>query len=483
MLLPSFIGREGESKRILDLRKKDKPSLVVLMGRRRIGKSTLIDQIGEKYKNYISIAGLAPREGMDNLDQIRNFHSQLQEHFKKSIPPFLDWYAALSVLAKLSQKGEWLVLLDEISWMGAYDNDFPGQLKVVWDKYFKKNNSMNLVLCGSVSSWIEKNILKNADFVGRVSLQMMLEELPLSACNEFWGAKKNLISSLEKLKILSLTGGVPKYLEEIVTSESAEKNILRLCFTPEGPLFSEFDKIFNEILLKRNATYNKIVRKLADRKYSMSDLARALKFKPNGDFSECLNNLEISGFIKKDAVYDLKGKKQGVARYRLKDNYLRFYFKYIEPNRDKILSGNFSFDSVYQFSNWEVTVGFQFENLILQNLAELYKIMGINPSDIVSASPYLQKASARTKGACQIDLLITTQHKTIYVCEFKVRDQLDPSLIKEVQKKIQTLTIPRGYSVRPILVFEGAMSEKSEQGLKGFFHQLVSFEDFFKVTN
>lgn len=473
-----FIGREAELNKILELKKKNSSNLIVLMGRRRIGKSTLIDEASGRYKNYLSIAGLAPRDKIDNISQLRNFHAQLQEKFSKIIPPFFDWYTALTHLAHLTKHGEWLILLDEISWMGAYDNDFPGQIKVVWDKYFKKNDSLTLVLCGSVSSWIDKNLLKNADFVGRVSLQMTLEELPLRTCNEFWASKKNQISSLEKLKILSVTGGVPKYLEEIILSKTAEDNILRLCFTPEGPLFNEFDKIFNEIFLKRNITYNRIVRKLADKKSSTSDLAKALKLQPNGDFSECLNNLEISGFIKKDFTYDLKGKKMGATRYRLKDNYLRFYFKYIEPNKAKILNKNFNFESVYQFSNWEVTLGFQFENLILQNLSELYKILEIKSFNVVAANPYFQKKTARTKGACQIDILITTEHKTIYICELKVRDKIESSLIKEVQKKIKALQLPRGYSIRPILIYEGELSEKIEYELKGFFHQLISFSEF-----
>jgi len=474
-----FIGRESELKKILELRKKKSSSLVTLMGRRRIGKSTLIEEAGKSYTNYLSIAGLAPREGMDNISQLRNFHAQLQEHFNKTIAPFYDWYNALSSLAKLTQDGEWLILFDEISWLGAYDNDFAGQLKIVWDKYFKKNDSLTLVLCGSISSWIDQNILKNADFVGRVSLQMTLEELPLKICNEFWGRMKNQISSLEKLKILSVTGGIPKYLEELILSKPAEENILRLCFTSEGPLFNEFDKIFNEVFLKRNSIYNNIVRKLSEKKYTVSELAKALKFSPNGDFSECLTNLEISGFIKRDFTYDLKGKKLGIAHYRLKDNYLRFYFKYIEPNKTKILNKNFAFESVYQFSNWEVTLGFQFENLILQNLSTLYTILGIKSSSVIASSPYFQKKTARTKGACQIDLLITTEHKSIYLCELKVRDKLDSSSIKEVQKKIKTLQIPRGYSIRPILIYEGDFTEKVKYELNSFFHQLISFNDFF----
>ena len=101
-----FVGRENELKKLLELKKKRSSNLVVLMGRRRIGKSTLVEEAGERFKKYLSIAGLAPREGMDNISQLRNFHAQLQENLSKIIPPFFDWYTALSYLAKITKQGE-----------------------------------------------------------------------------------------------------------------------------------------------------------------------------------------------------------------------------------------------------------------------------------------------------------------------------------------------------------------------------------------
>ncbi len=241
-------------------------------------------------------------------------------------------------------------------------------------------------------------------------------------------------------------------------------------------MLHEFDKIFNEIFSHRNATYQKIIYQLNEKKYSFSDLAKALKLKPNGDLSECLMNLEFCGFIKKDFVYDLKGNRTGVSRYRLKDNYIRFYCKYIEPNKQKILRNNFSFESVYQFANWETILGLQFENLILQNLPQIFEILHIKPANVLSATPYFQKKTARTKGACQIDLLITTTYKNIYLCELKVRDEIKAKIIHEVKRKVSVLQIPRGYSVRPILIYEGNMTEKTRYELAAYFHELVSFD-------
>jgi hypothetical protein len=116
-----------------------------------------------------------------------------------------------------------IVLFDEISWMGSKDPDFLGKLKNAWDLYFKKNPKLIFILCGSVSSWIDKNILSHTGFLGRISYRLTLEELPLKDCNQFWSSAGGQISAYEKLKVLSITGGVPRYLEEIKPRMSAEK--------------------------------------------------------------------------------------------------------------------------------------------------------------------------------------------------------------------------------------------------------------------
>lgn len=132
-----------------------------------------------------------------------------------------------------------IVLLDEISWMGSRDPAFPGKLKTAWDTQFKKNDKLILVLCGSASTWIERNILSSTGFVGRVSRTLTLEELPLRDCASFWPDADGNVSPYEKAKILAVTGGIPRYLEEVDTNRSSEENIKRLCFSRGGLLVTE----------------------------------------------------------------------------------------------------------------------------------------------------------------------------------------------------------------------------------------------------
>ena len=100
---------------------------------------------------------------------------------------------------------------------------FLGKLKTAWDMYFSKNPNLIMALCGSISSWIEENILSSTGFVGRITIDLVLEELPLNVCNAFWHPKEKRIAAYEKFKLLSVTGGVPRYLEEINPKSSCRK--------------------------------------------------------------------------------------------------------------------------------------------------------------------------------------------------------------------------------------------------------------------
>lgn len=452
-----FLGRKKELQILERLFGLQKASLVVCRGRRRIGKSRLIQEFGKKATHFYEFQGISPRSGMSNQSQLDNFGRLMAEQFDLPGLVFKNWTDAFSLLAKNTIRGKTVILLDEISWMATYDNDFVGQLKIAWDTKFKKNKNLILVLCGSVTSWIDDNILNSSDFVGRISATITLEELPLNLCHEFWGKKKNLISSFEKLKIFSITGGIPRYLEEINFHETSEDNIKQLCFSPEGILFHEFDRVFRDIFSKRAEYYKKIVKILVQRKLSFKDICKVIKVDPNGVISKYLSDLEMSGFLDRDYVYDINGRETKLSHFRLKDNYLRFYLKYIEPNKEKIKNGLFEFKSLENFPGWETILGFQFENLILNHKKRIHDILNIPPDAILSSSPYFQNKTNRTE-PCQIDLLIQTKN-TLYVCEIKFKKKIEKNLINEVSEKIKRLKYPKVYSIRPVLIYEGDLSE------------------------
>lgn len=463
-----FVGRDDELSRLKDFRKRRTAGLVVCRGRRRIGKSTLIEQFGKGMRFY-EFYGLAPREGSTNEHQLRHFGELMGTAFGLPALRFDNWHEALSTLAGLTAKGEAVILLDEISWIASRDRDFAGKLKGIWDTRFKKNNKLILILCGSVTSWIDNNILNDKGFMGRVSLTITLDELSLYHSNMFWQSAKG-VSETEKLKLLCVTGGVPRYLEEIHPEETAEQNIKRLCFSPEGLLFSEFDKIFRDIFEVRSAPFKRVIDALAGGPKQPGELCEALGVKPTGGLSDLLSTLVASGMIARDYVWNTSGRRTALSRYRIRDNYLRFYLKYVEPQKEKIEQELYRNVHLENIGNWDTIMGYQFENLILNNLQAIITRLDIPPAGIISASPYFQRRTRRQE-PCQIDLLIHTKN-TLYVCEIKLRHRIEHSVIDEIQEKIRKLKGIRHLSVRPVLIYQGKLSPGIRQ--ENVFSNLIS---------
>jgi AAA+ ATPase superfamily predicted ATPase len=316
------------------------------------------------------------------------------------------------------------------------------------------------MVCGSVSSWIERNILNSADFVGRISSIIDLKELSLKESSMLMDPRGKF-NATETAKILSVTGGVPRYLEEIQTNLSADQNIKKLCFSPEGFLFSEFDRIFNDIFNKRASKYHDIMRALVRGHHSVSEICKHLQVEQNGVISEYLDDLVHSGFLARDFNHPLgKSKPSSLSRYRISDNYLRFYLRYIEPEKSRIQRGLFRDTHISSLPNWNTIMGLQFENLVHANSSEILNALRIDPHHLVSAGPYFQTKTARNRGACQIDLLIESKRNIAYVCEIKFRQQIKSSVISEVQKKIDTIQCPKKFALRPVLIYDGEIEDE-----------------------
>lgn len=469
----AFIGREYEISQLREFARRKTAGLAVVSGRRRIGKSTLIEQFA-KGQNLYEFYGLAPRSGITNKDQLKHFGELLGLRFGLPAVRFNNWNEALSMLATLTSSGPAIILLDEISWMAGSDKDFAGKLKGIWDTKFKKNNELMLILCGSVTSWIEENILEDKGYVGRISLTLKLQEMPLSDANKFW-LGNDLIGPTEKFKILCITGGIPRYLEEIDPKQTAEQNIKRLCFMPEGTLFNEFDKIFKDIFQKRAEAYKLIVQQLAETPCEYNQLAKKLHIKVTGGLSTQIKHLIASGFVARDYSWNKMGKKIKLSRLRLCDNYLRFYLKYIEPKKELIEQGLYKDIALENLPQWSTIMGFQFENLVLNNLPSIIKALNIPAESLIAAGPYFQRKTTRQDG-CEIDLLIYTRF-TLYVCEIKFRKLIKGNIINEVQEKIRRLK-PSAISIRPVLIYQGELDAAVSQS--DFFSNRINFSDLLK---
>ncbi len=474
-----FFGRKDELRAFDRLWALPGSSLAVCRGRRRVGKSSLVEEFARQSKvRFIKLEGIAPGENVDNKTQLEAFSRQLNEQCGTSSPIPKNWFDAFALLDKsIPKRAKAVVLLDEISWMGKYDPSFPGELKYAWDNRFSKHERKVFVLCGSVSAWIAKNILRSKAFVGRISLNLVLKDLPMRDCLGFWGAKAGLVDTREIIDVLSVVGGIPEYLRLIDPSDSADENIRKLCFTPTGILLDEFDAIFDDVVEENLATRRKMLEALAESSLTGCEIADRIGLEYNGHVSENLFALEEAGFVAKDAgVNPDNGKVSNLCRYRICDNYTRFYLKYMQRERELIKNGTFRFSSLEQLPGWDAIMGLQFECLVIANLAALLPLMGLDSTLLVSAAPYLRRETEGRKGV-QIDLLLQTR-RAMYVVEIKRKDEIGESVVEEVAAKVDALRKRKGMSVRAVLVYDGRLSKRVPAD--GYFSSLVPVEAFFK---
>lgn len=473
-----FIGRKAELAQLADLLNKNTASLVVVKGRRRIGKSRLIQEFAKKMTFY-QFSGLAPADGVTSQDQRNEFALQLSQQTGMPELQVDDWGKLFVLLADKCKTGRIVILLDEITWMAHEDPLFLSKLKNAWDIHLKNNKKLILVLCGSISAWIEKNIVSSTGFFGRISLDLTINELPIDECNQLLSMLNFKRSAIEKLIVLSLTGGIPWYLEQINSKYSATENIKNLCFKKGALLLNEYEHIFHDLFGKRSQVYQQIALLLAEGDLDYDTLSTKMSYAKSSALSDYLDELFLSGYIYQYSSWSIKTGKFStkLKKYRLSDNFLRFYFRYMKNKILNINAGSYSAVALSSLPGWSSMLGLQFENLVLKNSHLLHLALAINPLDIVACGPYFQRKTARQKG-CQIDYLIQTKYNMLYVCEIKFSiNTIGVGVVEEVKQKIARLSLPRGVATVPVLVHFGNVADALIES--EYFPTIIDFGTYF----
>jgi hypothetical protein len=378
---------------------------------------------------------------------------------------------------------------------------------------------MLLVFCGSVSTWIEENILNSTAFFGRINLTISLEPLSIPESAEFLRALGMQLSDYDMYKVLSVVGGVPWYLEQFNPSVTADDNIKQLAFEKNGLLVTEFDRIFHDLFkdtvaerassrLRRTndrsvlavhedheddenaeigvpqqcvngkgATYKKILNSLKDGARTLSEIRESIEFAHSGTLSQMMEHLIVAGFIIKQSLWSFKTSKPlKQSLYRISDPYMRFYLKLIEPNVCAIAEEGFDQVPLSTMPGFDTHMGLQLEALLLQNRPLLLQKLGISPVDIVRSGPYRQTTTTTQQG-CQIDYLIQTKTNSLFICEFKFkRREINSEIITEMQEKISRLKTPKGFAKIAVLFHLSGVSDSV--ATSPYFYRIVDIVDF-----
>ena len=462
-----FIGREQELADLNDLYNASGSKLVVVYGRRRVGKSTLIEQFTARTPT-LSFEGL---EGLKTREQIHHFTEDLSKQLNDPIlarTKLDNWQLIFDYLTEYfsQNKKKQVLFLDELQWLAANQKKLVSIIKKYWDKHWSKQNVM-LILCGSVSSYMVKRVIQSKALYGRINWELCLQPLNLKEIYKLLGKKR---SKDEVLKYAMILGGIPKYLNEVNTNQSFEQNMNKLCFTDTGILVNEYEMTFYS-QFKGYTTYVTIVNLIKDKPHSLAEIADKLKMTSSGGVKSYLDNLESALFITSYVPYN-KGEQSKLKKYKLTDEYLRFYFKYIAPHL-KLIKTNRNRDLFMQLikPTWEPWLGFAFENLCLKNAMNLAKIMRFS-DQVISYGPLFHKGTDHF----QIDLLYVRNDHVITVCEIKYLNQpVSTIVVKDVERKCRLVTIPRGYTVEKALICRFGADEALLA--LDYFNHIVTVED------
>ena len=467
-----FYGRDELLVDLDSLWGKNSPSLVTCRGRRRIGKSTLISRFAElSNARFIKIEGERPDEDMNNEDELATFAEQLSLYASKDVSVAKNWLQAFKSLDNVLDDRRTVVLLDEVSWLAYFDKRFAATLKIAWDNMFKNHRHLVFVVCGSVSTWIKEKIIDSRSYYGRRSLDIVVPELTLKDCARFWSGRSDRISVRDILDILSITGGVPRYLEEVNPSQSVDDNIRRMAFRPDSTLRRDFDEMFKDVITKRPRMVAMVLEALVDGPMTMSEISGAISVGAGGNVSAALDQLVEAGLVSRDIGMNPEtGDEIRERRYRLSDNYVRFYLKCIQPAAKTIDAGTFRYSRLARFEEWNAVKGFAFENLIVNHYGELLPYLHLGESHVYSAAPY-RKNGSKGKGL-QIGLLIQTRRSQCVV-EIKRKNTIGRGIVDEVAEKIRRLKHAPDSSVRAALVYEGELAETVPAD--GYFDAIIPF--------
>ena len=466
-----FVGRKKELKLLDESYQSEKAELVVIYGRRRIGKSCLVEQFAKNKPHYYAFEAI---EGEKTTAQIKHFTTSLKKQIKDPILESVDFkswekafaYITDKIITGKNSKKKKILFFDELQWMAAGRSKLVSFIKYYWDKHWKNNNVL-LILCGSIASFMIKKVLSSNALYGRVTLEILLKGLP---ANEASCMFKNKRSKEEILKYLMVFGGVPKYLEMIDLNRSFNQNMNKLCFSPRGPMVQEVERLFYS-QFREVQNYKEIVSLLKTGIYSLGEISKLLKISSGGGLKLYLENLERAEIIRSYIPFG-KNIKSKLRKYSLADEYLHFYFKYIEPNL--LMLGESVSERLFEtltgdsFNQW---LGFAFERFCFKHAGILADCMGFK-DEVLLVSPYFAKRDQKF----QIDLLYLRAGKVITVCEIKhLKEPVGKGIIPEMTRRCALLEIPRGYSIEKALVSLYGPDHALRES--GYFNHYITLED------
>lgn len=458
--MQKIIGRIAEKAELKRIYESEKPELVVVYGRRRVGKTFLIREFFEgRFAFYHT--GLSNQE-MDishqRDSQLQNFASSLRQYGKTEQVVPKDWLAAFDSLQALLEKKmksepnqRQVVFIDELPWMDTPRSGFVAALEHFWNGWGAGQTNLMLIVCGSATAWISDHLLHDkGGLYGRKTCEIKLHPFTLNEAEQYYKEQGIELDRYAQTQLYMMLGGIPYYMSFVRKGNSVEQAISDLFTGRDAKLTGELEHLFVS-LFTNHLECLRIIRLLATRKtgFTRKEIAEKTGIPYGGGLTNTLKALAESDFIQRYVYYGSPMKEE---RYRLIDFFSLFDLtllgKRTKPDAD-VWKGHFDrkvMDAWYAFA---------FETLCWNHIAQIKKALGIADVQTVEFS-WRAEGTDDFPGA-QIDLIIRRADRIINLCEMKfsisnyIIDKSDDASLRHKIATYQRLTHCKE-SIHPVLV-------------------------------
>ena len=468
-----IIGREKEYSKLQTIYNSGKPELVVVKGRRRIGKTYLVNNT---FGNTFAFkhTGISPVDMNENKDskiaqQLDGFYLSLRRYGYKGKKP-ADWLDAFFLLEGLLESkndgNRQVVFIDELPWLDTPKSNFISSFEQFWNNWASTKENLMLIVCGSSNSWINDNLLHNyGGLYNRITQIIDLKPFNLRETKKFFEYKNIVMSDYDIVQSYMIFGGIPFYLDQLDRSLSLAENVNELFFHQNSVLNNEFNHLFKSAF-KSPEEIKKIVLALSKKRIGLSkkEITEYTTIKDGGSLSALLQSLIASNIVIKYVPF---GKNKNEHYYKLIDPFCLFYLYFID--KCDTLDKTFWQDNVLSQSviSWR---GFAFENVCFYHIEDI--------KDCLKIGGFCYDADDKGKGG-QVDLLIIRNDNVVDMCELKFYSNNytitsnDLETIKNREIKVLE-NLPKKYAIHHVLITTYGAHKNA---YSNYFQKVITIKD------
>ena len=428
-----MVGRVKELNILNDICEEKESKLVVIHGRRRIGKTYLVDYMFKTHRTDCLFFKFTGSADQDSSVQRDYFIEAIYDWFQvEPTKPINRWHELFiffkrvinNEIANKQHKGKIIIFIDEVAWIDKHNKSgFLSAFGHFYNSFIEANDNLIVILCGSHASWIKNKILKDSSgpLYHRVDKEIAMKPFDLKETKEYLREEKRFdIDNKSVVDIYMVLGGVAKYLNYLDSKFSISQNINNLFFNLDSPLYNEYNAIFKSLFYEKAGTHKQIINLLSSKQsgYTILELDKLIELHKINAIKNHIDELIDTGFIQPISRFNQKTKD---TKYIVIDSFSLFYNRWVKPLSKNDISFMVDyFESKSNSHDYLVWQGYAFETVCIANINLYLKQRGLSAAlKRVGYWSYLPNKKIPDDRGAQIDIVIEYTNHTYDIVECK----------------------------------------------------------------